>query len=409
MVALQDICLSISDGDHNAPPKTIDASSVPFVTISDMQPEFGTFDFNGANRVPIDYYDGLADIRKPKKGDIVYSVVGSFGIPILVKNDDPFVFQRHIAILRPNNDLVLSEYLYYLMGSRSFYAWADSAAIGAAQRTITLNALRNKQIALPSLEDQKKIIGKLRPYDFLIENNRKQIKLLEEAAQRLYKEWFIALRFPGYETAEIDSETDLPAGWIYCTFSDVVDYVRGQSYSTEDLNNAAQCNLINLSNIAPFGGWQIGGEKPYLGAFKKEQIVQGGNLVMAVTDMTKERRLVGHVGIVPRLLSGSIISMDLIKLDSKKLDVSFLYGQLRYSGIASMISMLANGTNVLHLKPDSLSRVQLLRPTRDLQESYGNAIKPMLSTIDCLNEKNTHLIEARNRLIPMLLSEEKEL
>ena len=135
--------------------------------------------------------------------------------------------------------------------------------------------------------------------------------------------------------------------------------MRGQSYSTEDLNNAAQCNLINLSNIAPFGGWQIGGEKPYLGAFKKEQIVQGGNLVMAVTDMTKERRLVGHVGIVPRLLSGSIISMDLIKLDSKKLDVSFLYGQLRYSGIASMISMLANGTNVLHLKPDSLSRVQL--------------------------------------------------
>lgn len=403
MIALKDVCISISDGDHNAPPKTTDANSVPFVTISDMQPEYGTFDFNGANRVPIDYYDNLANIRKPKSGDIVYSVVGSFGIPILVKNDDPFVFQRHIAILRPNNNLILSEYLYYLMSSRAFYSWADSAAIGAAQRTITLGALRNKLITLPSLEDQANIVAKLQAFDSLIENNRKQIKLLEEAAQRLYKEWFIDLRYPGHESAIINQENGLPEEWTYRMFLDVVDYVRGRSYTAQDLNDSAKRNLVNLSNIAPFGGWQTGGEKPYSGVYKEEQIVQGGNLIMAVTDMTKERRLVGHVGVIPRELSGSIISMDLIKLDSMELDTGFLYGQLRYSGIASMISMLANGTNVLHLKPESLNRVRLLSPKQELQEWYGNVIKPILSTIDCLNEKNTHLAEARNRLIPILL------
>lgn len=257
MVALKDVCISISDGDHNAPPKTTDADSVPFVTISDMQPEYGTFDFDRSNRVPIDYYDSLADIRRPKPGDIMYSVVGSFGIPILVKNDDPFVFQRHIAILRPNNDLILSEYLYYLMSSRAFYAWADSAAIGAAQRTITLSALRNKPITLPSLEDQTNIVTKLQPFESLIENNRKQIKLLEEAAQRLYKEWFIDLRFPGYENAGIDSETGLPEGWAVKNLLDEISFVRGKSYNAESLSSKSGQQLINLGNIAPFGGVDV--------------------------------------------------------------------------------------------------------------------------------------------------------
>lgn len=409
IVALKDICISISDGDHNAPPKTEDEHSVPFVTISDMKPDYGTFDFSNSARVPIDYYESLADIRRPKPGDIVYSVVGSFGIPILVKTKEPFVFQRHIAILRPNAELVHPEYLYYLMRSRQFYAWADSAALGAAQRTITLNSLRNKKIALPSLDDQAAIISKMQPIDTLIENNRKQIKLLEEAAQRLYKEWFIDLRFPGHESATINSETALPEGWTYRMFLDAVSFTRGRSYSAQDLSNSGKCKLVNLSNIAPFGGWQTGGEKPYSGDCKKEQIVQGGNLVMAVTDMTKERRLVGHVGMVPRELNGSVISMDLIKLDSVELDPGFLYGQLRYSGIASMISMLANGTNVLHLKPESLNRVQLLSPKPELQEWYGKAIQPILCTIDCINEKNTYLVEARNRLIPILLSEKEGL
>ena len=123
----------------------------------------------------------------------MYSVVGSFGIPVYMRETVPFVFQRHIAILRPN-DAILPQFLYYTMLSRDFYMMADAAALGAAQRTVSLTALRNMKIAVPPMNVQQKIVDILSSYDDLIENNQKQIKLLEEAAQRLYKEWFTDCR-----------------------------------------------------------------------------------------------------------------------------------------------------------------------------------------------------------------------
>ena len=83
--------------------------------------------------------------------------------------------------------------MYYCMLARDFYLRADSVAIGSAQRTITLGALNNMYLSLPPLPVQKRIASILSAYDDLIENNQKQIKLLEEAAQRLYKEWFVEI------------------------------------------------------------------------------------------------------------------------------------------------------------------------------------------------------------------------
>lgn len=175
-VKLNDICSSIYDGDHNAPPKS--DTGVPFVTISNIDAADGSIDFSNTAHVPNSYFESLKPERRPRPGDVLYSVVGSFGIPSLVKDQKPFVFQRHVAILRPN-DRIEPEYLYYSMKSRNFYHWADSVAIGAAQRTVTLGQLREKTIALPSLPAQQRIAGVLSAYDKLIENNRRQIKLLE--------------------------------------------------------------------------------------------------------------------------------------------------------------------------------------------------------------------------------------
>ena len=187
---LSECCVSIADGDHQAPPKA--DSGIPFVTISNIN-STNQFDFTNTMFVPQAYYDGLDSKRKAQKGDVLYSVVGSFGIPVYIRETVPFVFQRHIAILRPN-DAILPQFLYYTMLSRDFYMMADAAALGAAQRTVSLTALRNMKIAVPPMNVQQKIVDILSSYDDLIENNQKQIKLLEEAAQRLYKEWFTDCR-----------------------------------------------------------------------------------------------------------------------------------------------------------------------------------------------------------------------
>lgn len=244
-VKLKEICSSISDGDHQAPPKV--TKGVPFVTISNIT-NTNQFDFSNTMFVPQEYYDRLDSKRKAQEGDILYSVVGSFGIPVYIKETTPFVFQRHIAILRPNVDKIVPEFLYYTMLNRDFYMKADAVALGAAQRTISLTALRNMEIEIPHIEVQKKIAKVLASYDDLIENNQKQIKLLEEAAQRLYKEWFVDLRFPGHEdVAIVDS---VPEGWKKEKLINIADVQYGFAFDGSLFNSQGKGTpIIRIRNI----------------------------------------------------------------------------------------------------------------------------------------------------------------
>lgn len=231
-VKLADVCKSISDGDHQAPPKS--ETGIPFVTISNIT-STNKFDFRNTMHVPQDYYERLDGKRRPQVGDVLYSVVGSFGIPVLMTEEQKFVFQRHIAILRPDGVKVVPAFLYYTMLNRDFYMKADAVALGAAQRTVSLTALREMEIQLPDYDTQKKVVNVLRPYDELIEKNQKQIKLLEEAAQRLYKEWFIDLRFPGYEDCKIVD--GVPSGWKKVYLPDIAPIVTGKkdaNFGTDD-------------------------------------------------------------------------------------------------------------------------------------------------------------------------------
>lgn len=241
---LSECCASIADGDHQAPPKA--DSGIPFVTISNIN-STNQFDFTNTMFVPQAYYDSLDSKRKAQKGDVLYSVVGSFGIPVYMRETVPFVFQRHIAILRPN-DVILPQFLYYTMLSRDFYMMADAAALGAAQRTVSLTALRNMKIAVPPMDVQKKIVDILSAYDDLIANNQKQIKLLEEAAQRLYKEWFVDLRFPGHETTPIAD--GIPEGWKRERLVDIVKVQYGYAFDGSLFNaNGNGTPIVRIRNI----------------------------------------------------------------------------------------------------------------------------------------------------------------
>jgi type I restriction enzyme S subunit len=157
-ISLSEACNSITDGDHQAPPKS--ETGIPFITISAIND--GALSLNKATRfVPKSYFDSLSKIRKPEIGDILFTVTGSIGIPVIVDTDEPFVFQRHIAILKANENLILSKYLLYTLGSEQIQKQALNVATGTAQLTIPLGGLRNFQIQLPSLEEQKEIVRRV--------------------------------------------------------------------------------------------------------------------------------------------------------------------------------------------------------------------------------------------------------
>lgn len=400
-VKLSDVCSSIYDGDHSAPPKS--ESGIPFVTISNFDASDGRIDFADTAFVSVEYYESLKPERRPAKNDVLYSVVGSFGIPSLVKDESEFVFQRHIAILRPN-ELIDPRYLYYVMKNRDFYHWADSVAIGAAQRTVTLGQLRSKEIELPELDAQQRIADVLSAYDELIENNRRQIKLLEEAAQRLYKEWFVYLKFPGHETTPIHN--GLPEGWKRRTLLDLVDIVRGCSYSSDEITQGEK-TLINLGNLTPFGGFRSGYEKTFSGKSRGDQLVAKGNVVMGLTEQATG--LAGYAALLPTVPENSVISADLVKLAPKKdVPAEYVYALLRYGRLSELVSPLANGTKIKHLRPQSLSRVKALTPSLELMGRYAAVARPAYDQIDACRRQISAAREARDRLLPKLMSGEIE-
>ena len=157
-VDLQSICTSIADGDHQAPPQS--DSGIPFITISAMNS--GTIYLDRATRsVPQSYYDSLKTERKPRHGDVLYSVTGSIGIPAMVESDTPFVFQRHIAILRPNPARVRARFLCHRLGGDDIRQQAQNIATGTAQVTIPLGGLRRFTLTMPSLAEQDEIVRRI--------------------------------------------------------------------------------------------------------------------------------------------------------------------------------------------------------------------------------------------------------
>ena len=225
---LGEVCKSIADGDHMPPPKT--DKGIPFVTISNIVGN--RLDFANTHFVPQSYYDDLDDKRRPHIGDTIYSVVGTFGKPVYVNEEKPFVFQRHIAILRPDNSMIVPQFLFFTLLSPQFYRKADVMAIGAVQRTISLTSLRNVTIQLPSLDIQSKIVGMLSSLDNKIEVNRRINENLEQQAQALFKSWFVDFE-PFKDQPFVESELGMiPQGWKVGTFLDNINVMPGGTPST---------------------------------------------------------------------------------------------------------------------------------------------------------------------------------
>lgn len=158
IVALSDLATDITDGDHLPPPKS--ATGVPFITIGNIVKESRKIDFSNTFMVPRSYYELLKPNRKPKKGDVLYTVTGSFGIPVIVDTDFEFCFQRHIGLIRPKPD-TSSAWLFYLLASPQLMKQANDSATGTAQRTVSLSLLRSFKVPRIPTDHQQSIVSKL--------------------------------------------------------------------------------------------------------------------------------------------------------------------------------------------------------------------------------------------------------
>lgn len=398
-IKLKDVCISISDGDHQAPPKA--NRGVPFVTISNIT-NTNQFDFSNTMFVPQEYYNSLDSKRKAKEGDILYSIVGSFGIPVYIKTDTQFVFQRHIAILRPNRDKIVPEFLYYTMLNRDFYMKADAAAIGAAQRTVSLTALRNMEIEIPHIETQKKIAKILSSYDNLIDNNQKQIKLLEEAAQRLYKEWFVDLRFPGYEDVKIVD--GVPEGWRKGRADSFFNITIGKTPPRAEkqwfVKGDAGVPWLSISDMGNARIYAFAtSEALTQEAIKKHNM----KIVPSGTILVSFKLTVGRVSIAATdMCTNEAIAHFYIENDLQQAYTFCYLNNFKYDslGNTSSISKAVN-SKIIKAMP-------FVMPDKATILAFSKLVVPILNEIKNKQATCIKLAEARDRLLPKLMCGEIE-
>jgi type I restriction enzyme S subunit len=198
LTTLAAVCRSITDGDHQAPPKA--AAGIPFITISAMND--GVLRLNKATRfVPSTYFAGLKPERRPEVGDVLYSVTGSIGLAALVEASAPFVFQRHIAILKPNTSCVTERFLRHRVAAADIKTQGEAVATGTAQLTIPLNGLRMFSFALPPLSEQRRIVAKVEALLARVSTARERLEKVPHLLKR-FRQSVLAAACSGELTRE---------------------------------------------------------------------------------------------------------------------------------------------------------------------------------------------------------------
>ena len=249
---LDDLAYSITDGDHQAPPKV--SNGIPFLVISDVTSE--NIDFSNTRYVSQDYYDAIQFHRKPKCGDILFTVTGSYGIVVKVSTDRQFCFQRHIGLIKP---IVDNDYLVYVLRSQYVKKLCDNLSTGTAQKTVGLDTLRYFMIPIPPLQEQSRIVESIEHWLSLVDCIEESKNNLQEAIKQT-KSKILDLAIHGKlvpqdptdepasellkrinPKAEITCDNGhyqkLPEGWCECSFDDIFNITMGQSPNGCSINH----------------------------------------------------------------------------------------------------------------------------------------------------------------------------
>ena len=343
--------------------------------------------------ISVDKYNEIKEkFGVPQTGDMLLTSVGTIGIPYIIKKKDCFYFKDgNLTWFRDFREGLNSKYLYYWIKSSEGTGTLYNTTIGSSQKALTISALKNIKVSLPPRSVQDKIVEVVSVYDDLIENNQKQIKLLEEAAQRLYKEWFVDLRFPGHENTKIVD--GVPEGWNEKTLSQVANVIIGQSPKSEFYNSEKK----GLPFHQGVGSYGVRFVMDDIYSTSYTRIAEPNSILFSV------RAPVGRLNITKNKV---VIGRGLAAINQTDGCQSYLYYLLKNKFFKDNI--VGNGSIFASVSKDELLNQKFLIPERNLMMQFEKIVSQMDKQIENLDSKNKKLIEARDRLLPKLMSGEVE-
>lgn len=336
-----------------------------------------------------------------KYGDLVICEGGEPGRCAIWKEQIPNMkIQKALHRVRVH-DCLDYRYLFYWFLLAGKTGELDQYFTGATIKHMPGKKLKEVVIDKPPLEIQHRIADILSVYDDLIENNQKQIKLLEEAAQRLYKEWFVDLRFPGRENTKIVD--GVPEGWNECTVESFGTVITGKTPPTSNKEYYTNgkvpfVTIPDMHNVV----YPLKTEKRLTieGAQTQKNKYIPPNSVMI--------SCIGTVGLVSIATEVCQTNQQInsIILNNED-DLYFFYeSMLRMKDLLDGLG--SNGATMTNVNKSKLEKLIIISPSKDIVKQYNDVCKPLFESALNLSRKNVYLKNMREALLPKLMSGEVE-
>ncbi|WP_436516389.1 restriction endonuclease subunit S [Ekhidna sp. To15] len=381
---------------------------VPVIMPKDIKND--QLDFSSIARISEDDANRLSQ-HIVEINDVIFPRRGEINKRALITEDTAGAFCGTGCIrLRGTGTILNPEYLFYYLKQKNIVGWIENQAIGATMMNLNTSILRSIPIHYPEkVTEQRELAFILSAYDDLIENNNKRIKLLEEMAEEIYKEWFVRMRFPGYQDCKFfdkegnvvpyGTEGALPEGWELKDLNDIVDIISGFAFKSESFEETGKYRLVTIKNVQ--NGFFVTDTTDCIHELpkklKEDIFIKDKDILLSLT---------GNIGRICLAYGDNyLLNQRVAKLKPRSNELfEFVYMFFRSEILRRTLENLSNGAAQQNLSPIDMGKLKFGIPNQLLLEKYSGITSPFFEEIIALNKKNQALQETRDLLLPRLIS-----
>lgn len=381
MISLGEFCDSVRDGTHDTPKPTHEGKYL----VTSKAINNNSIDFNSCYYISKNDFTNINKRSLVEKWDVLMTMIGSVGRLLLVTDTPDFAI-KNIALFKVGNE-IKAKWLYYYLSMPSVQTYFEMIANGTSQHFISLGHLRKLQIAnIP--KNGSKIVSILSNYDTLIDINTKRINLLEKSARELYKEWFVRMRFPGYEQTKFVK--GVPEGWKVGCLKDVSTLV-----SKKVKSEVIPIYVTTDNMLKDFQGIDYNelSEKP---EGKVCEFEAGDILLSNIRPYFKKLWRANQ--------RGGCSADVLVFRANKKINQHFLYYTMCTESFIDYVVAGSNGTKMPRGNKAFTMNFPIIIPDKGVMDLFHKNVASVYSIIETLQRQNLTLAATRDRLLPRLLS-----
>lgn len=365
----------------------------------------GRLDLDGVYRVSEETYQAWTRRAVPQPDDLVLAREAPAGNVAILKNGEKVCLGQRTVHLRPDRSKVDPDFLCYFLLTPSQQGKLLAGETGATAKHVNMRDIRNLRLdGLPTLATQRAAGSILAAYDDLIENNRRRMALLEEAARQLYREWFVRLRFPGHEHTRIIE--GVPQGWERTTLVDVCDSLDDGDWVESKDQGGDDYRLLQISNIGvndfvETGNFRCVTEETFR-RLNCHEVLPGHILI------SRMPKPIGRAWLVTEMPWRTITAVDvaIVTPNPDRADAYFLTYFLNCEETLEQCERRATGTTRPRVARRQLASLPLHLPTVQLQSLFREVVEPLNQERSILSRENEKLRAARDLLLPRLMSGE---